>query len=279
MNQPPFPGKDELYDLSAECIDTSLNVITNSKILDEVPIAGNLLKLIKAGASIKDYLFLRKISKFFSHVNEKTTPDERSKFAEELNKDKRKRETLYEYIFLFIDNLSEISKADLSAKVFSSFARQKIRIEELKSLYHAISQVSTTDLANFSSCFFMDYCYIGSFSHAGKRPKKPDFQVDSLISVGFIKWDLDRKTRRLGGTRYLSYYDIEHKTTELGILYAFIAEDLEDFFDKILPELRSENPNGYHNENYVFPDSRKGSKVNEISEILRVKWGLPPKNS
>lgn len=94
---------EDILDLSADSIDTCIRVLTDSKILDEVPIAGNLLKIIKAGASVPDLLFAYKAAKVFEGVNRKTTKIEREKFAEALKNNKLKREKLYGEIFLKID--------------------------------------------------------------------------------------------------------------------------------------------------------------------------------
>lgn len=67
--------KESTLDLSADAIDSTLNLLTESELLEDVPVAGNIYKLSKALSSIPNAIFLHKVGKFLETVNDKTTQE------------------------------------------------------------------------------------------------------------------------------------------------------------------------------------------------------------
>jgi len=236
---------EDVLDLSADSIDTCIRVLTDSKILDEVPIAGNLLRIIKAGASVPDLLFAYKAAKVFEGVNKKTTKTERENFAETLKKDKSKRERLYGEIFLRIDKFEEISKADLFAKIFSSFIRNKIRERDFVLLSDVLGRLTVAELGEFSRDFFIPKT-INLRVQYNSIFRPDELHNEILVAARLMTRSLTSKYSSNAGVTYEEEYEI----TDLGKLYSYIAEDFDDYF-RLLDESEQNLPR-YQYEKYLF---------------------------
>ncbi|MEH1947165.1 MAG: hypothetical protein V7K77_09435 [Nostoc sp.] len=223
-------SKDELgqdfLDLSAEGADIAIGLLTESELLQDIPVAGLVYKFGKTLSSIPDVMFLHKVGRFLKTVNEKTTENQRIAFAEELKKDKEKRDKLYSAIFLRIDKFDDITKPDLFAKIFACFVTNKIRKEEFTALSSALNLATLEDIKTFSKTYWEDRNYFFKNPYSSS-----DKDYGSLLSTHLVTLDLDRNDKRLGeGLVSITFHNINFVITELGCLYAYISEDFETYF-------------------------------------------------
>jgi len=176
-------------------------------------------------SSIPDVMFLHKVGRFLKTVNEKTTENERIAFAEELKKDKDKRDRLYSAIFLKIDKFDDVTKSDLFAKIFACFVTNKVRQTEFIALSSALNLATLEEMKAFSESYWKarNYVAMDSYKSHGK-------DYGSLLSTHFVSIILD-ESRRLSKTE--TPYSVDFIVTELGCLYAYISEDFEDYFSFI----------------------------------------------
>jgi hypothetical protein len=141
--------EENFLDLSVDGTDLAIDLLTESELLKDVPVAGMVYKLSKTLSSIPNAIFLNKLGKFIKTVNEKTTKEQREKFAEELKKNKSDRDSLYNAIFLKIDKFDHISKSDLFAKIFACFITNQIRREDFTALSSVLNLSSLEELRSF----------------------------------------------------------------------------------------------------------------------------------
>lgn len=222
-------NKNELeqnfLDISADGADIAIDLLTDSELLKDIPVAGLIYKLGKTLSSIPDVMFLHKVGRFLKTVNEKTTENERITFAEELKKDKDKRDRLYSAIFLKIDKFDDVTKSDLFAKIFACFVTNKVRQTEFIALSSALNLATLEEMKAFSKSYWKarNYVAMDSYKSHGK-------DYGSLLSTHFVSIILD-ESRRLSKTE--TPYSVDFIVTELGCLYAYISEDFEDYFSFI----------------------------------------------
>ena len=185
--------------------------------------------------SIPDILFCRKVERYLIVLNEKTTYEERERHAEKLRRDKRKADALYERFLLRIERFDDIDKPGIYAKIFACYLKGKITEDDREQLGYALSASSIQNLYKFSRSFL-------SQQYGGTYNEKVD--MESLAFCGLTSLGLvesvnslpfgvpDPNSFGIGSfidTKRLPY-GVNFSVTELGKLYAFIAEDLEDFF-------------------------------------------------
>ena len=166
--------KENFSELSVDGADIAIDLLTDSEILEAVPVAGLAIKIGKALRSVPDVIFLNKVGRFLKTVNESTTKAQRIAFAKELKKNKNKRDQLYGSIFLKIDKFDEITKSDLFAKIFSCFITNRIREEDFLALSSALNLAALEDLMMFSK------------SHWELRNGSSGNVVDDVPRVGHV---------------------------------------------------------------------------------------------
>ncbi|HEY9848345.1 MAG TPA: hypothetical protein V6D28_02715 [Leptolyngbyaceae cyanobacterium] len=252
--------KQEFLDISADAADIAIELLTESELLKDIPVAGFIYKVGKSLSSIPDVIFLNKIGKFIKTVNEKTTKEQRVAFAEELKKDKDKRNKLYGAIFLKIDKFDDITKSDIFAKIFACFITNKIQEKEFTALGSALNLATLEELKKFSKSYWEARNYF--FKNAYDLP---DTDYGSLLSTRLVTIDLDRNDKKINiGESWdvVTFYNINFTITELGCLYVFISEDFEKYF--ALRENLEKNYPSNENKEYVF-------EIPSDNEELRVK--------
>jgi len=227
--------KEELKELTIGVIDSTIQLVSGNPIFSLLPILGTADKLSKIAYTIPNALFCRKVERCLNELNKKTTPEQREKYAEELKKDKKKADALYERFLLRIEKFDDIDKPVIYAKIFACHLKGKITEDDREQLGYALSVSSIQNLCKFSRSFL-------SQQYGGTYNEQAD--MESLAFCGLTSLGLVETAKSLGfglsgpitsgiagftGVNRLPY-GVNFSVTELGKLYAFIAEDLEDFF-------------------------------------------------
>jgi len=273
----PKEEQDRITELSLETGDIVLKILADSEILNEIPLLSSLYKLRKAVLSIPDILFLRKLERFIRPVNQKTTHDERLKFAEELKRDPKRLEKFYENLLLGIERIDDITKPEILGKIYACHISRKIREEDFHDLCYALSNSKLSDLINFSKSFWLTSYKFGS-------PKISIRILRSLASSGLVTFDVHKSRQIILGfedielesrfqspfieTDFIeekSPYTIDFSVTELGYLYAYIVEDLESHF-RINDATRIKS----YKSVYEFTRIRAKS----LRQVIKARWNL-----
>ncbi|HEY9801521.1 MAG TPA: hypothetical protein V6D25_14290 [Leptolyngbyaceae cyanobacterium] len=256
--------KQDLLELSAEGADIAINLLTESELLKDIPIVDLFYKLGKSLKSIPDVIFLQKLGSFIRTVNDKTTEHQRFVFAEDIKKDKEKREKLYNSIFLKIDKFDDITKSDLFGKIFACFITNKIRQEEFTSLSSALNLATLEDMKEFSKTYWEDRNYFsqGAYGSSGKN-------YGSLLTTNFVRISLNRDHQMLRESFSTIFHNLDFVVTELGCLYAYIVEDFENYFS-FMDELQRNYPRN-EGKIYIFDTPSSNEELR-----LKVEQKFPP---
>jgi hypothetical protein len=254
--------KENFLDLSADGADLAIDLLTESELLKDIPVASLVYKLGKTLNSIPDIIFLHKVGRFLETVNEKTTAKQRIAFAEELKNNKDKRDKLYSAIFLKIDKFDDVTKSDLFAKIFACFVTNKIRKDEYITLSSALNLATLEELKAFSKSYWevRSRWVCNIYEGRGKY-------YGSLLSTHFVDITLDVKPQGSGSSMML-VYNMDFEITELGCLYAYISEDLEEYFS-FMNDQEERYPRNA-NKLYKFETS---SSNEELRKIIKQKFG------
>lgn len=263
--KPSEEPRQSFAELSIDAADTTLQLLSDSELFDQIPIVGLLYKFGKAAYSVPNLLFLKKVETFIRTVNDKTTEAQREFFAETIKQDEKRLNLLYENLLHKVDSFDDATKPKIYGKIFSCFITNKIREREYNALAHALNSSSLSNLVMFSRGYWK--------SVIGIRNYRYQCDYSSLVSTGLVVFDIDEveKKSSLGlPVRFPKFpgpytnsevpYEIEFGITQLGKLYAHIAEDLESFFTL------QENENSHCT--YEFETPIKNSDLKKRLEIL-----------
>ena len=132
-------------DIAIEGSDIILDAVTNSELVDELPVVSWIVKAGRIGTSVRDQLFIRKLQRFLTALQD--IPDhERLAFDDQLNDDPAKRQNLGEQLITILDRLDELEKADMLALAFRAYIAEKIPHDLFLRLARAIDRCMVHDL-------------------------------------------------------------------------------------------------------------------------------------
>ena len=182
-------------DLLADLTEVAIDQMIDEDVLKDIPIVGSVLKLYNAGVGIKEYLFIRKLKKFFSQLQNVSEID-RAKFSEKVKGDERFRARVGENLLLVLERLDDMAKPQLVARAFVAFVEERITHDDFTRLSTAIDRAYLPDLTELK---------VHSTGYQGTDDWAQNLATCGLMSIG-------------GTSYYGGNTDISYKTNSLGEL-------------------------------------------------------------
>ena len=126
---------DAVFDLAEVALDRNLS----DGLLKEIPFVGTLVKIARAGQSISEELFVRKLVRFLADL--KNVPnDDRRKLLERYPDSSEQQRILGENLLLALERLDDVEKPAVLAKFFSAFIQSQIDYTTFSRLAHALEK-------------------------------------------------------------------------------------------------------------------------------------------
>jgi hypothetical protein len=135
-------------ELAVEVADTVVHALLNETVLKEIPVVGDLVKLIKVGKSIPDRIFAAKVIAFLRHIDQ-VSDLKKERFLSEMLSDPPKRLKLSEVLVFMLDRMDDRDKAEYMAHVFMAHVEGQIDFDVFRRLMHSIDIGFGKDLKDF----------------------------------------------------------------------------------------------------------------------------------
>lgn len=139
-----FRSKD-LQEVAAGAVEAAIDDQMDEGILKEIPVLGSLISLCKAGISIRDRIFARKVECFINSVSGLSW-SERSRVFDELGSTPELQERAALAILDILERCDPIDKPRLIGNLFVAMARGSIAGKDLLRLSTMITGVFPDDL-------------------------------------------------------------------------------------------------------------------------------------
>lgn len=122
-------------DLAVDYSEIYIDDLMDNGALKEIPIVKSVVGVIKAGISINQFWFAKKLLTFIKEFNTgEIDPKKKLKFQEKINTDDKYRKKVSEQVMVFLDKFLEINKAKISANLFKAYVEEKITYEQFVSI-------------------------------------------------------------------------------------------------------------------------------------------------
>jgi len=144
----------DLRSISKDLAEVAIDGVLKDGILKDIPVVNTLIATYKAGQSIRDNLFNRKLMRFLSNLSEISTA-ERTEVIEKLETSPG---DVGEMLLLTLERLDNLDKPKLLAKAFLLLAKNEISVGEFYDLKIIIENVNINDLNEIRK-FYEDYLY------------------------------------------------------------------------------------------------------------------------
>lgn len=134
---------DAILDLAEVALDQNLA----DGVLKDVPIVGTLVKLARAGQSVSEELFLRKLARFLADLNA-VPVEEREKLLEQYPDTSEEQKVLGENLLLALERLDDVKKPAILARFFAAYIKTKIDYFTFTRLARALEKFNVELLPN-----------------------------------------------------------------------------------------------------------------------------------
>lgn len=112
---------DAIFDLAEVALDTNLA----EGVLKEIPILGTVVKIVRAGKSLSEELFLRKLGRFLMGLSS-VPMEERNTLLKQYPDGSEEQKELGENLLLALERLDDIKKPEILARFFTAYIRLEI---------------------------------------------------------------------------------------------------------------------------------------------------------
>lgn len=145
-------AKNDLGNIVFEVAEVALDHNLAEGVMRDIPIVGTLVNLFRAGSSISEELFVRKLIRFLSELNE-VSPQERQRLLEKYPDSSEEQKALGEKLLLALERLDDMQKPALLARFFAAYIRQEIDYTTLTRLAHALEKFNLALLPNLQGFY------------------------------------------------------------------------------------------------------------------------------
>lgn len=114
-------------------------------VLRDVPLIGTVVGLIRAGATVREHLFLKKLARFAAELGD-ISDEERAEFRDEMDRDPEFREEVGENLLLLLERAAEVQKPRLIGKLFAAYLRKRISHSQMQRAVVAVDRAHYADL-------------------------------------------------------------------------------------------------------------------------------------
>lgn len=129
-------------DLSVDYSEIYIDDLIENEALKEIPLVKSVIGVIKAGISINQFWFAKKLLTFIQEFNSKTIdPEKKEKFQRRIEEDDKFRKKVTEQTMVFIEKHIVLTKTKISAKLFSAFVEEEISFEEFIALNISVEKM------------------------------------------------------------------------------------------------------------------------------------------
>jgi len=170
----------DLRDLGADAAEVALDAILDDGFVKDIPIIGGIYKLAKAGISIRDRLFAKRVLKFLVAMD-KIPDSERVAQIQRLASDADERQRIGEQLILLLERLNDMRKPELLARAFCAYLENKID----RTQFQALAQVIDTINPEMLQAFRTSYLGGGFNDYVEPRPHVAHFIQCGLVTMRF----------------------------------------------------------------------------------------------
>lgn len=121
--------------------EAAFDSVVEDGLVRDIPIVGTVVGFARAGLALRDRLFLRKLTKFATRLQEIPEVD-RQQFASDLKINPAQRAAVGDSLVILLDRLDDLAKPQLVGNAFAAYVRGQIGFPEFQRLARAIDRVA-----------------------------------------------------------------------------------------------------------------------------------------
>ena len=182
----------KLADVVFDAAEVALDENLADGVLKELPIIGTVVKLVHAGQSVSEALFVRKLLRFLTELQSVPT-EERRKLLEEYPDSSDKQNALGENLLLALERLDDVEKPKILARFFAAYIKSEIDYMTFTRLARSLERFNLALLPNLR--WF--------YTREEPQVPTPEEVIHELSLAGLVTVSLEGSGTFNGGASYL----------------------------------------------------------------------------
>ncbi len=138
---------EQLADVVFDTAEVALDGILSEGVLKELPVVGAIVKTVRAGHSIADELFIRKLLRFLKEL-QSVPRDERERLLQKYPDSSDDQRILGENLLLALERLDDVEKPSVLARFFAAYVNSEIDYTTFTRLACALERFNLELLPN-----------------------------------------------------------------------------------------------------------------------------------
>lgn len=134
-----------LLEASLENAEAIIDTLSSDNVLSEIPVVGTAIKICKSADSIRNRVFTAKLERFLKGL-EHDHDHLAEEWKKKLDSNKKEAQAVGETVFMTLERLADIKKAEHISYLFRSYIDDVITSSELQRLSQAIDLAFISDL-------------------------------------------------------------------------------------------------------------------------------------
>ena len=135
---------ENLQEIVTNLSEIGLDTIVGSNVANDIPFISTITQLWKAGVSIRDAIFLRKLAHFLLELSD-TDLRKRNEMINKLDQEEYQGK-VGEGIILLLERLDSLDKASMLGRAFQAYIQEEISFQSLQRINVAIDRIPIYDL-------------------------------------------------------------------------------------------------------------------------------------
>ncbi|MCH6202016.1 hypothetical protein MMU07_20740 [Aquiflexum sp. LQ15W] len=135
----------DLSEINIDLAEVTLDSFLNDGVLKDLPIVSSIMGFVKMGIKTQEWLFLKKILKFFTQLDS-TTKKERLDFISKVEKNEEYNKKVGLALLLIIDKLEDLEKPEIIGKLFAASIKGEIDYKMFLRLSYLVQKLFIPDL-------------------------------------------------------------------------------------------------------------------------------------
>ena len=138
-------GDSGALDALIDLVERGLDAVTKDETVKDIPVIGTIVRLARTGIGIRDFLFLKKLSKFLQDL-QAVSDEKREAYISKLQTSERERLKVGEHLLLLLDRFENMEKPSYLARAFLAYLSGEISLDEFVRLSFVIDRCFISDL-------------------------------------------------------------------------------------------------------------------------------------